>query len=331
MCSFDWSKHDFGGVNAESVYELTPVIVTATKTAESVEKVPASVSVVTAKEIAAHNYSSTAQALGQLPGVYLSPVGDGGISMRGFGSTDILVMVDGQPVNNGWNGAVDWSMIPIQNIERIEVVRGAASSLYGGRAVGGVIQIITKKAKDEGLHGDVLLSTGSNSTTKQSYGAKYKKDKWDVDIGYEKRKTDGWRGYFIDKRTGKTEIGDPKIEYDADTSARNRYIVGGRGRKAFDTETYHIKTAYNFDEDKSLTYSYFHTNYTYTYNDPFSFIKDANGNEVFYGSVKLPNGKGFDIYPGDFLGYVGKKEWAVHNLAYDDKKNQFHARETLIK
>ena len=124
-----------GGVNAESVYELTPVIVTATKTAESAEKVPASVSVVTAKEIAAHNYSSTAQALGQLPGVYLSPVGDGGISMRGFGSADILVMVDGQPVNNGWNGAVDWSMIPIQNIERIEVVRGAASSLYGGRAV----------------------------------------------------------------------------------------------------------------------------------------------------------------------------------------------------
>ena len=151
MCSFDWSKHDFGGVNAESVYELTPVVVTATKTAESAEKVPASVSVVTAKEIAAHNYSSTAQALGQLPGVYLSPVGDGGISMRGFGSADILVIVDGQPINNGWNGAVDWSMIPIQNIERIEVVRGAASSLYGGRAVGGVIQIITKKSKDEGL------------------------------------------------------------------------------------------------------------------------------------------------------------------------------------
>ena len=144
-----------GGVNAESVYELTPVIVTATKTAESAEKVPASVSVVTAKEIAAHNYSSTAQAFGQLPGVYLSPVGDGGISMRGF---------------------------------------GAASSLYGGRAVGGVIQIITKKSKDEGLHGDVLLSTGSNSTTKQTYDAKFKKDKWDVDIGYEKRKTDGWRG-----------------------------------------------------------------------------------------------------------------------------------------
>ena len=93
----------FGGVSAANVYELAPVVVTATKTAESLEKVPASVSVVTAKDIEDHNYSSTAQALGQLPGIYLSPVADGGISMRGFGSANILVMVDGQPVNNGWN------------------------------------------------------------------------------------------------------------------------------------------------------------------------------------------------------------------------------------
>lgn len=153
-----------GRVSAANVYELAPVVVTATKTAESVEKVPASVSVVTAKDIEDHNYSSTAQALGQLPGIYLSPVADGGISMRGFGSADILVMVDGQPVNNGWNGSVDWGMIPVQNIERIEVVRGAASSLYGGRAVGGVIQITTKENKEDGLHGDVLLSTGSNTS-----------------------------------------------------------------------------------------------------------------------------------------------------------------------
>ncbi len=125
------------GVSAAEVYELAPVVVTATKIAEPVEKVPASVSVVTAKDIEDHNYTSTAQALGQLPGVYLNPVADGGITMRGFGSADILVLVDGQPVNSGWNGSVDWSMIPVHNIEKIEVVRGAASSLYGGRAVGG--------------------------------------------------------------------------------------------------------------------------------------------------------------------------------------------------
>ena len=319
-----------GGVSAADVFELAPVVVTATKTAESVEKVPASVSVVTAKEIEAHNYSSTAQALGQLPGVYLSPVEDGGISMRGLGSADILVMVDGQPVNSGWNGAVDWSMIPVQNIERIEVVRGAASSLYGGRAVGGVIQITTKQSKEDGLHGDVLLSTGSNGSTKQVYDAKIKKDKWDLDVGYEKRKTDGWRGYYIDKSTATKKnpatITDTIINANPEQSARGRYIVGGRGQKAIDTESYHFKVAYNFNEDQKLTYSYFHSNYNYSYNNPFSYIKDANGKDLFYGRIVLPNGKDFDLLPGDFLGYVGQKEWAVHNIAYDDNKNKFHAR-----
>lgn len=70
-------------------------------------KVPASVSVVTAKEIKDHSYQSVAQALGQETGVYLSPVADGGISLRGFSSSDVLVLVDGQPVNSGWNGSVD--------------------------------------------------------------------------------------------------------------------------------------------------------------------------------------------------------------------------------
>lgn len=320
------STQIFGGVEAADLYELSPVVVTATKVAESIEKVPASVSVVTEKEIESHNYTSTAEALGQLPGVFLSPVEDGGITLRGFGSADILVMVDGQPVNSGWNGSVDWSMIPVHNIEKIELVRGAASSLYGGRAVGGVINITTKKNKDEGLHGDVLLSTGSNDTTKQVYDAKFKKDKWDVNVGYEKRKTDGWRGYFIEERPyGATLTPNIKVD-DLPTSARDRYIVGGRGQKAIDRESYHVKTAYHLDEDKTLSYSYFHTKYKYSYNNPFSYIKDEKGNELFFGSVSLPNGDGFDIYPGDFLGYVGEKEWAVHNFAYDDAKNKFHAR-----
>lgn len=292
---------------------------------EAPEKVPASVSIVTEKEIAEHNYTSTAEALGQLPGVYLNPIADGGISMRGFGSSDILVMVDGQPVNSGWGGSVDWRMIPVENIEKIEVVRGAASSLYGGRAVGGVIQITTKQHK-EGLHGSVVLSAGSNDTQKQVYNASIKKDKWDIGIGYEKRKTDGWRGYFVEEKEASKTTLEPNVEASPSLSGRGRYIVGGRGKKALDTESWHVKATYHFNEEKSLTYSYFHSDHSYAYDNPFSYIKDENGKELFYGSVTLANGKGFDIYPGDFLGYVGKKEWGVHNFSYDDNKNQFHAR-----
>ena len=173
-----------GTAHAAGVYELEGVVVTATKIEESTEKVPASISVVTAKEIKDRGYQSVAQALGQEPGVYLSPVANGGISLRGFASSDILVLVDGQPVNSGWNGSVDWTMIPVENIKKIEVLRGAASSLYGGRATGGVISITTN-THEEGVHGNMTLSYGSNSTTKQVYDVSVRKDKWDIGAGYE--------------------------------------------------------------------------------------------------------------------------------------------------
>lgn len=145
-----------GTAHAAGVYELEGVVVTATKIEESTEKVPASISVVTTKEIKDRGYQSVAQALGQEPGVYLSPVANGGISLRGFASSDILVLVDGQPVNSGWNGSVDWTMIPVENIKKIEVLRGAASSLYGGRATGGVISITTN-THEEGVHGNMWI------------------------------------------------------------------------------------------------------------------------------------------------------------------------------
>lgn len=315
-----------GVVQAENIYSLDEVVVTATKLAENPEKVPASVSIVTGKDIKDRHVMSVAQALGQLPGVYLSPVADGGISMRGYGSTDILVMVDGLPVNNSWNGNVDWTMIPVDNIEKIEVVRGASSSLYGGRAVGGVIQITTKKA-DQGLHGGALVSYGSNESWKQAYDASFKKDKWEFSTGYEKRKTDGWRGYFIDKKASANQGDAPIINGgNLPESARGRYIIGGRGQKALDSESYRFKTIYHFNDNKTLTYAYYHTAHSYVYDNPFSLLKDENGNEIFNGTVALPNGKYITFAPGDFLGYVGERVMDVHSFSYDDNDNLFHAR-----
>lgn len=234
-----------GTAHAAGVYELEGVVVTATKIEESTEKVPASISVVTAKEIKDRGYQSVAQALGQEPGVYLSPVANGGISLRGFASSDILVLVDGQPVNSGWNGSVDWTMIPVENIKKIEVLRGAASSLYGGRATGGVISITTN-THEEGVHGNMTLSYGSNSTTKQVYDVSVRKDKWDIGAGYEKRKTDGWRGYYVDSRVSSSTANTP--QFDASNlpiDGRGRVILGGRGEKAWTSESYHAKLTYH--------------------------------------------------------------------------------------
>jgi len=67
------------------------------------------------------------------------------IRVRGFkGDQYTLVLIDGQPLNDAYTGGVEWGMLPVEDIERIEVIRGAGSALYGGNAMGGVINIITK-------------------------------------------------------------------------------------------------------------------------------------------------------------------------------------------
>lgn len=156
-------------VFAEDVqeYDLDAMVVTATRTMKQIQEVPSSVSVVTAKDIEERNVTSVQEALQYMPAVYMDQTAQGGISLRGFGSTNVLVLVDGVQMNDTYQGAVNFNSIPVENIERIEVVRGAGSSIYGGHAVGGVINITTKEAK-AGTHIDAAVSYGSYKTWKKS-------------------------------------------------------------------------------------------------------------------------------------------------------------------
>ena len=127
-------------------FQLDEIVVTATRTLKQIQEVPASISVVTAKDIKEKNVTTVRDAIAQMPGVYMDMAGNSGITLRGFSSTDILVLVDGQQMNSTYNSVVNFNEIPVENVERIEVLRGAASSIYGGHAVGGVINITTKEA-----------------------------------------------------------------------------------------------------------------------------------------------------------------------------------------
>lgn len=145
------------------------MVVTATRTMKQIQEVPASVSVVTAKDIERHNVTTIQEALQYVPGLYMNQAKaqDDQIMLRGMDTPNILVLVDGVQLNSAYNGAVNFDQIPVESIERIEVLRGAASSIYGGRAVAGVINITTKEATDK-LNGDVVLSYGSNNTWKRA-------------------------------------------------------------------------------------------------------------------------------------------------------------------
>jgi iron complex outermembrane receptor protein len=134
-----------------SEQKLEEVVVTATKTRQAASEAPASVEVVKGEEMRKKSIYFPDQALKSLPGVFserrggMSSVSDSfaPLHLRGMPSaSQSLVLLDGQPMNN-YEGNIHWWAIPVENIDRIEVVKGPFSSLYGGGAMGGVVNIIT--------------------------------------------------------------------------------------------------------------------------------------------------------------------------------------------
>lgn len=133
---------------------LDQIVVTASSIATTAKDAPASISVLSQEKLQQRAAPDITEALRTVPGVNVGFGSDGtrGISMRGMGSGYTLILIDGKRVNAGlttlrhYNGDLDW--IPVDAIERVEIVRGPMSTLYGSDALGGVVNIITKKSKD---------------------------------------------------------------------------------------------------------------------------------------------------------------------------------------
>lgn len=157
-------------VAADRDAQLGDMVVTATKSATGIREVPAAVSVITRAEIEKSPAVTVDQLLQGVPGVYAarmdasSPNRIAQTYSRGFsGSGRTLVLIDGVPMNVLFDGQVDWSQLKTSDVERVEVVRGAASGLYGGNAMGGVINIITRMPPP-GVERSVFGEYGTNDT-----------------------------------------------------------------------------------------------------------------------------------------------------------------------
>ena len=135
-------------VLAFPAYAAETVIVTATRTAEMVDETLAPVTVITRKEIEDLQASSVADVLRTVPGVILTNNGGLGqatsLFLRGTNSGHVTVLVDGVRVGSATLGTTPFELIPLAQVEKIEIVRGPRSSLYGANAIGGVIQIFTR-------------------------------------------------------------------------------------------------------------------------------------------------------------------------------------------
>ena len=302
-----------GSVSAETpVYMLKGITVTANRQAERLQDVPANVQVVTEKDIQKRNVQNTAQAVAMVTGVSASQSVEGTVNLRGYNSKNILVLVDGQPMNTAWDGDVDWNMIPVENIRKIEVVSGGQSALYGGRAVGGVINIMTKTQKQDGLHGSATVSYGSNATVNQNYNVGFKKDKFDFGAFYGSMNTHGWKDYDVSVRGSGKGKG-----YDSD--AEGNAIIGNRGSKKVLNESFGFNMGYSFNDSQKLTYKYTHSIYDWKYEDPISYIERA---DRWNGTIG-ENKKSYS--PSSFLGTRGWRAYNLHSLTYNDKDNGIHA------
>ncbi|MEI7035291.1 TonB-dependent vitamin B12 receptor [Fulvimonas yonginensis] len=154
---------------------LSPVIVTATRTAITVDDALSSVSVITREDIDRLQPVSLVDLLEGLPGVTFAQSGGLGqqssLFLRGTNSSHTLLLIDGVRVGTVSAGIPAFEQLPVDQIERIEVVRGPRSSLYGADAIGGVIQIFTRRGEQGGgLAPSLRVGVGSRGYTDGQLG-----------------------------------------------------------------------------------------------------------------------------------------------------------------
>lgn len=186
------------------VYTLDGIVVTASRVPEKKIDSNADVSVVTAEEIEEKHYDDVSEAIRHVPGVNIANQGASsqvGMSNQIYinGSKNVVVLVDGMRRNTNGNSLSTTDigdMVNMDSIDHIEVLKGSASTLYGSDAQGGVINIITKRAKNDGVRTTLRTSFGNESREKYSLHNEGREENvfWNVDAGKELqgKYKDGW-------------------------------------------------------------------------------------------------------------------------------------------
>lgn len=172
MSSFAMANETIETTKEKETTQLQTIVVSASGFEQDIKKAAASISVLSQEKIGKKAYRDVTDALRDVPGVVVTGGGSSSdISIRGMGSAYTVIMVDGKKVNsrsvrpNSDNSGIEQGWLPgIEAIERIEVIRGPMSGLYGSDAMGGVINIITKKNATEWV-GSVRLDTTVQENT----------------------------------------------------------------------------------------------------------------------------------------------------------------------
>jgi vitamin B12 transporter len=174
------------GPEAPPVERAAPVVVTATRFEERLEEIGASITLVPDAVIEAQGYRTVEEALRAVPGVEVQRSGSPGrvttVRIRGAGPAQVQVLIDGVRVKSTTSGDFDFADLPLDDVERIEVVRGPQSTLYGADAIGGVINIITRRGRGA-PRAFVDVEAGNYDTFRERVGVSGGLGPWNLSLG----------------------------------------------------------------------------------------------------------------------------------------------------
>jgi iron complex outermembrane receptor protein len=186
--------------SGEAIVKMDEVVVTATRDTQEIRKTPSSVTVITEDEINDAGATTLVEVLDKIESIqfrtYSGNSSQSQIDMRGFGGDNpfgkTLILLDGRRLNRSDMASINWLQTPLNTIEKIEIVRGPGSVLYGDAAIGGVINIITKKGKGKPTFNASILG-GSYGLHDERVGVNGAADKWTYSVTAENNISSGFR------------------------------------------------------------------------------------------------------------------------------------------
>ena len=237
LCSLALSSNSL----AQSSTALDPVVVTATRRLQPISETLGDVTVITSDQIRQSGARSVAQLLAQEAGVEIAETGGErnttGVFLRGTKTAQSLLLIDGVAVENAGSGGGNLEFIALESIDRIEVIRGPSSALYGSAAIGGVIQIFTKS----GARKQASIEVGSRNTRRVQGALGFAQEGFTFAVDAHHASTGGFDATLpsssnaqVDKDGSRASGGGAKIGYTNAQFAVNLRANVSQGQAAYD-------------------------------------------------------------------------------------------------
>ncbi len=280
-------------------FDLGQIIVTGTKSERMLEDVSFYSSVVNMDETTLSGNQGLQDVMDRLAGVYIKKSFPGDttakLGLRGLGDNQghTLILLDGVRLNDGYSGGMILDNVPLDDVDRIEVIRGPNSAIYGANAMGGVINIITKKPGKQKISLDTDFGTYNTNNYNLSYSEKFHSG-MGLRLGYNRLETDGYVSQFK-YRTISVDTSNP-----ADTAGAvynpignyERALIGEVGARHNEDDNIRLDLSYEFKPGTEMGMRYNYSDSEYEYETGHSWLTDLNGNPSASGTVYVS-------FPGD--------------------------------